>query len=148
MASAVHFIEANPLPCVAARGRKDAEANSGPKLTALCIEFIARVPDAAQADVEIQEAIQNVLGAVPGFAGCMVLVADEERRLITAIAFWGGAHRVALSQKSVPWVNRALAPYVEHCLRACWFHTRTAADIAGGANFGGTVRGESRMNKT
>ena len=129
MASPAYFAEAevNPMPTVIPRaGSGERSTRGGSKLTALSIEFVANVQGAAQADASIAEAIQQMLGAVPGFAGCVVLVADQEKRLVTAITFWGGTEREALSHNSAPWVHRAIAPYLEHCLRVGWFHTSVA----------------------
>ena len=126
MASPAYLIEieVNPVPCVAPeRNRREEVAGSSANLAAVCIEFVANGLGAAQAGTPIGEAVEEVLGAVPGFAGCLVLVADEEKRLVTVIVFWGGAEKLALSRNSAPWIHKAIAPYMEHCLREGWFHT-------------------------
>jgi len=134
-------IEVNPVPCIAPEGnRREAVAGSSLSLAAVCIEFVTNGLGAAQAGSAISEAVEEVLGAVPGFAGCLVLVADEEKRLVTLIAFWGGAERLALTRNSAPWIHKAIAPYLEHCLREGWFHTSGRGVEFGRAGSNGGAR--------
>lgn len=143
MASPAYLIEieVNPVPCVAPeRNRREEVASSSINLAAVCIELVANGLGAAQAGSAISEAVEEVLEAVPGFAGCLVLVADEEKRLVTVIAFWGGAERVALSRNSAPWIHKAIAPYLEHCLREGWFHTTRRGVEFGRASSNGGAR--------
>lgn len=126
MASAAYLmeIEANPMPCVAPEGQRlKIPVDGKARMAAVCIEFVANERGTAQEGAVVGEAVEEVLGAVPGFAGSLVLIADEERRLVTVITFWAGAERLNLSKSSAPWIRKAIAPYLEHCLRVGWFHT-------------------------
>jgi hypothetical protein len=126
VASAAYLveIEVNPMPCVAPEGeRLRIPVDGSARLAAVSIEFVANERGAAQEGAAVGEAVEEVLGAAPGFAGCLVLIADEEKRLVTVITFWAGAERLTLSKSSAPWIRKAIGPYLEHCLRIGWFHT-------------------------
>ena len=65
----------------------------------------------------IPEAMRNVLGNFKDFSGCVVLVSEQETRLVTVIMFWAGADRVRHCNENARQVKMLLAPYVDHWLR-------------------------------
>ena len=86
-------------------------------LTAFSIEFVAKPDQAAGAPVFLPAAIQSGLEDIAGFAGSIVMVSDQEVRLITVIIFWNGAEARRSCERSVRRVRALLAPYLDRCLR-------------------------------
>lgn len=86
-------------------------------LTALSIEFVCKAQEAYRLRSAVPAAIEGALGDVKGFAGCMLLISDKEARLATVVTFWEGENRAALSGNSAPWIHKALAPFLDHCLQ-------------------------------
>jgi hypothetical protein len=62
--------------------------------------------------------MQSGLEAVPGFAGSLVMVSDQEARLITVIIFWEGSEGRRSCSQSARHVRALVAPYLDRCLRA------------------------------
>ena len=90
-------------------------------LTALSIDFVAKPAEAPRAQLAIPEAVNNTLKGVCGYAGCLVMVADQEARLITVITFWVGEDRSKRCNENQRWLCKLLAPYVEGCWRTRTF---------------------------
>lgn len=86
-------------------------------LTALSVEFVAKPEKARSAPVSLPGAINGALREVSGFAGCLVMVADQEARLITVVTFWEGDEAQKCCQRNSKWVQALLAAYVDRCLR-------------------------------
>jgi hypothetical protein len=84
---------------------------------ALSIEFVAKPEEAHRLGSAILTAVQNGLGKVPGFAGCLVMISDREARLVSVVTFWTAAERMTCSRHRERWVHDLLAPHVDHCLR-------------------------------
>jgi hypothetical protein len=88
-----------------------------PPLTALSIEFVAQPQEAHRIETAIPAAIAGALGEVTGFAGCLVMIADQEARLVTVVTLWSGEDRVKQRSQNVRRVRALLAPYLDRCLR-------------------------------
>jgi hypothetical protein len=86
-------------------------------LTASSFEFVAKPEQAASATLLLPLAIQSGLEDMPGFAGSLVMVSDQEARLITVIVFWSGTEARRSCERSVRRVRALLAPYLDRCLR-------------------------------
>lgn len=54
---------------------------------------------------------------VTGFAGCLLLVAEHEARLVTVVTLWKGADRARVCEQNVRWVKALLNRYVDRWLR-------------------------------
>ena len=108
--SAVGFKAASPIAC-AANG-----------LTAFSFEFAAKPDQAASAPLLLSSAIQSGLEDIAGFAGSLVLVSDQEARLITVIVFWEGPEARRSCERSLRRVRALLAPYLDRCLRVQNLH--------------------------
>jgi hypothetical protein len=63
------------------------------EVRAQSIEFVA-VPDmAVRLQAMLLGAIRSALQKSEGFAGCAVMVSEEEARLVTVMTFWRGKER-------------------------------------------------------
>src|SRR5882762_8273063 len=92
-------------------------ASGSPPITALSIEFVAKPQEAHRVQAAIPAAIAGALKDVIGFAGCLVMIADQEARLVTVVTLWCGDDRVQRCGENVRWVHALLAPYLDRCLR-------------------------------
>jgi hypothetical protein len=94
--------------------------NSAQGLEEVCaqsIEFVA-VPDmAARLQATLPGAIRSALQKSEGFAGCAVMVSEEEARLVTVVTFWRGKERSSKANANVLWVEQLLDPYIDRQLR-------------------------------
>jgi len=86
-------------------------------VTALSMEFVSKPEEAHRLRTAIPAAIEGLLGQVPGFSGCMLLIADKEPRLVTVITLWEGENRAGLSSNGVAWIHKIAAPFLDHCLK-------------------------------
>jgi len=86
-------------------------------VTALSMEFVSKPEEVHRLRTAIPAAIEGLLGQVPGFSGCMLLIADKEPRLVTVITFWEGENRAGLSSNGVAWIHKIAAPFLDHCLQ-------------------------------
>ena len=106
----------NAAPCHAAAAT----------LTALSIEFVAKPAEARRAQLSIPEGVNNTMKGVSGYAGCLVMVSDQEARLITLITFWIGEERSRRCHENQRWLCKLIAPYMEGCLRTRTFAAHRA----------------------
>jgi len=77
-------------------------------VTALSVEFVAKPQEAHRVQATIPAAVAGALKEVSGFAGCLVMISDQEARLVTVVTLWAGDDR---------WVHALLAPYLDRSLR-------------------------------
>ncbi len=123
MASSVHYPSminvAYPFPHTAAlKQQLPANGKSGaPPVTALSVEFVAKPQEARRVEAAIPAAIAGALKDVAGFAGCLVMISDQEARLVTVVTLWAGDDRAKRCSQNVRWVRALLAPYLDRCLR-------------------------------
>lgn len=85
--------------------------------TALSIEFVAKPENARNAPAFLPTAINKALREVTGFAGCLVVVSEEEPRLITVVTFWTGRHDRNCCSKNAQRVHALLSNDIDRCLR-------------------------------
>jgi hypothetical protein len=81
------------------------------------VEFVAKPEKAQCAPAAIPAAIAGALQGVTGFSGCLVMVSDQEARLVTIVTLWTGNDREKRCSENVRWVHALLAPYLDRCLR-------------------------------
>ena len=86
-------------------------------VTALSVEFVAKPQEAHRVQATIPAAVAGALKEVSGFAGCLVMISDQEARLVTVVTLWSGHDRTKSCNQNVRWVNALLAPYLDHRLR-------------------------------
>ena len=65
----------------------------------------------------IPAAVAGALKDVTGFAGCLVMVSDQEARLVTVVTLWTGNERVKCCRENLRWVNALLTPYLDRRIR-------------------------------
>jgi hypothetical protein len=87
------------------------------RITALSIEFVARPNEAHKVHAALPAAINGALGEVAGFAGCFVMIANHEARLVTVVTLWSGEDRMQRCSENLRWVRALLAPYLDRCMR-------------------------------
>jgi len=92
-------------------------ARSNSLVTALSVEFVAKPQEARRAQSAIPSALAGALKEVTGFAGCLVMVSDQEARLLTVVTLWSGNDRHKRCAENARWVHALLAPYVDRRLR-------------------------------
>lgn len=110
---------AYPFPKLAAlQSKRPAKRASGlPLLTALSVEFVAKPQEAHRVEAAIPAAIASSLKDVAGFAGCLVMISDQEARLVTVVTLWAGEDRAMRCSQNARWVQALLVPYLDRCLR-------------------------------
>ena len=86
-------------------------------MTALSVEFVAKPQESHRVEATIPTAIAGALKDVAGFAGCLVMISDQEARLVTVVTLWAGNDRVKRCSQNVRWVHALLAPYLDRRLR-------------------------------
>jgi hypothetical protein len=88
-----------------------------PPVTALSVEFVAKPQEAHRLQAAIPAALAGALKDVNGFAGCLVMISDQEARLVTVVTLWAGSDRAKCCGQNVRWVKALLKPYLDRCLR-------------------------------
>jgi hypothetical protein len=86
-------------------------------VTALSVEFVAKPQEAHRVQSAIPTAVAGALEGVAGFAGCLVMISEQEARLVTVITLWVGSDRRKRCCENARWVQKLLTPYVDRYLR-------------------------------
>jgi hypothetical protein len=123
VASPVH--QASVSKDVALRFPRASERKTGPTastagfpdVNALSVEFVAKPQETHRVQSAIPAALAGALQDVSGFAGCLVMISDQEARLVTVITLWVGEDRLKQCRENTRWVHKLLAPYLDRCLR-------------------------------
>lgn len=87
------------------------------RYTILSLEFVAKPERARCAPMSLPEALQAAFQEITGFRGSMVMVSEQEPRLITAIILWSGSDWQQRCSQCVRRARALLAPYVDRSLR-------------------------------
>jgi hypothetical protein len=98
------------------RGESPA-VHDGRGLTALSFEFVAKPEKAAEAPGSLSTEIHSALQDVSGFAGGLVMVSDQEARLITVVVFWEACEASRSSTLCIRRARALIAPYLDRSLR-------------------------------
>lgn len=107
-----------PFLQTAAWREQRANGNSAAHpVTALTVEFVAKPEQVHRVEAAVPAAIAGALKEVAGFAGYLVMISDQEARLVTVVTLWAGDDRAKCCSQSVPWVGALLAPFLDRCLR-------------------------------
>ena len=99
-------------------------------MAALSVEFVAKPEAAREAEHAIPATIDGSLRDVGGYAGCLVMISNQEARLITVVTFWAGANRAERCNENARWVFALLKPYIDHCLRSRTVFARVPLEAA------------------
>jgi hypothetical protein len=78
---------------------------------------VAKPQEAHRLEAAIPAALAGVLKDVTGFAGCLVMISDQEARLVTVVTLWAGDDRANRCSQNARWVHALLKPYLDLCLR-------------------------------
>lgn len=117
-----HFLhmvgmEANPLESIPPVNQDSVNETQTPKVIAQGVEFVALPGKAEKLQSAIPKALKSALGGSRNFSGCMVLVSEQESRLVTVITLWAGTDRAKECNEKLSQVKRLLTPYVDRWLR-------------------------------
>lgn len=119
---------------VATRKMETTAEDAMPEIVAHSVEFVALPTRTAGIQSEIPLAMRHAFNGTDGFVGCMVLVSEQEARLITVLTLWTGSNRRALCGESEKRLQKWLAPYVDRWLRTLRFASFVAAPDRSSAN--------------
>ncbi len=106
-----------PRPAALRPQQPPNDAPGAPPVTALSVEFVAKPQESYRVEATIPTAITGALKDVTGFAGCLVMISDQEARLVTVVTLWAGDDRVKRCSQNVRWLHALLAPYLDRRLR-------------------------------
>ena len=116
-ASLKNLASSVPQPSSLTLHRSSPGTPIGSGALALTIEFVAKPEKARSAPASLTAAITGALREVTGFAGCLVMVSDQEARLITVVTFWAGNNSQKCCSENLRWLRALLSNYLDRCLR-------------------------------
>jgi hypothetical protein len=85
--------------------------------TTISIEFVAKPNESHRVRALVPAALNKTLEGVAGFAGCAVMAAHQEQRLITVLTFWQGDLSASKAAENSGWVCKLIERYMDHRLR-------------------------------
>ena len=88
-----------------------------PEVPALVADFVSWPGKAEELQTVLPEAIRNAFDGSVNFSGCMVLVSEQEARLVTVITLWKGKGRTKHCKENSKRIEQLLMPYVDRWLR-------------------------------
>lgn len=109
--------EPGPSEKVPPAPEESPDKASTPEVIAHGVEFVALPEEAEKLQTEIPETVRSAFGKCTSFSGCMVLVSEQEARLVTVITLWTGSERVRQCNENSKRLKRLLTPYVDRWLR-------------------------------
>jgi len=80
-------------------------------------EFVAKPSETQRLQAAIPSALAGILKDVTGFAGCLVMTASLEARLVNVVTLWKGVDAHKRCAENVHWIQTILKPYMDHRLR-------------------------------
>ena len=86
-------------------------------ISAHSVQFVASPGQTGKLKSALPAVIREALSLAAGFAGCMVMVSDQEARLVTVVTLWTGKDRTRSCNENAARVKNLLFPYVDHWLR-------------------------------
>ena len=111
-------VEQRPLDTISLTGRDSTAEAPTPEIIAHGVEFVASPGRGEKLQRAIPEAVRLAFDKSGSFAGCMVLVSEQEARLVTVITLWTGRDRARECDENSKRVKVLLTPFVDSCLRA------------------------------
>ena len=111
------------------KGKQQHSATNAQQVVAHSLEFVTQPGRAPGIQSEIPIAVGHAFSATEGFVGCLVLVSEQETRLVTVITLWTGSSRLDLCSDCAKRLEKWLAPYVDR-----WLRTRTYASFVTAPN--------------
>jgi hypothetical protein len=104
--------------------RTSTSGAADPEVLAYGVEFVALPGTTEKLRMVIPEAIRRELANSGAFCGCMVLLSEQEARLVTVVTFWTGSDRAKHCSENSKRVDSLLLPYVDG-----WLRTRRMAAL-------------------
>lgn len=92
-------------------------AAAAPEVLALAADFVSWPGKAEELQTVLPEAIRNAFDGSADFSGCIVLVSEQEARLVTVITLWKGKGRTKHRNENSKRIEQLLKPYVDRWLR-------------------------------
>jgi hypothetical protein len=109
--------EAGPLEGISHAARDSTGDAAMPQVIAYGMEFVALPGTSEKLRTVIPDALHTALGGTENFSGCMILVSEQETRLVTVITLWAGTDRAKRCDENSKRVEGVLSPYVDRWLR-------------------------------
>jgi hypothetical protein len=106
-----------PVETVVAPVKTESATKSTPQVLSHSVEFVALPGRTEKLCTEIPLAMQKAYGNSESFAGCIVLVSEQEARLMTVLTLWNGADPANASDDSLESLKRLLEPHVDSWMR-------------------------------
>ena len=91
---------------------------SSPMVVAHAVEFVALPGKATKLRALIPPAMREAAADSDTFAGCFVLLSEQEARLVTVITLWKAGNQSNDYLESCKKLETALEPYVDRWLRS------------------------------
>lgn len=88
-----------------------------PEVVAHSVEFVAWPGKTEELQTVLPESVRSAFAGCASFSGCLVLVSEQEARLVTVITLWTGENRTKQCAEYSKRVQRLLLPHVERWLR-------------------------------
>jgi hypothetical protein len=105
------------LELFSSTARASTAGAPAPPVIAHGVEFVASPGKGEKLQRAVPEAMRNAFGESGSFAGCLVLVSEQEARLVTVITLWTGKDRARQCDENSNRVKGLLTPYVDSWLR-------------------------------
>ncbi len=120
---------ASQLPALTARPQIEPSPRTQPDpqlsaptpnfdVSAYCAQFVAAPGQTVILKSTLPATIRESLGTLPGLAGCMVMISDQEVRLVTLVTFWTGKERAHHCSENASFVKTLAYPFVDRRLRS------------------------------
>jgi hypothetical protein len=87
-------------------------------ISARCVQFVALPGRTHKLQASLPARIHAAFDLVPAFAGCMVMISDQEARLVTVVTLWSGKERARHCNENCDCLKQLIAPFVDHWLRS------------------------------
>ena len=104
-----------------ARDPRNPSLHSAAQSYDLCahtVQFVASPGKTQKLQSILPHSIREALRLKPGFAGCMVMISDQEARLVTVVTLWTGKERSSHCSENAGALKNLLFPYVDNWLRS------------------------------
>jgi hypothetical protein len=85
--------------------------------TAISVEFVAKPNFSQHVRALVPAAVNKTFADLSGFAGCALMVSDQEERLITLFTFWHGRLDSTAVAHNTRWLCKLLEAYMDRKLR-------------------------------
>lgn len=105
-------------------------ATDSSSMVAFSMEFVAKPQETHRLQTVIPSSLRAVLKGVSGFAGGLVMVSDQEARLVTVVTLWAGDDARERCAENARWVQTLLVPYIDRQVRVQFLIVFTSAPTA------------------